>query len=225
MGLRRGDDGRVEGPYAAGHDVSDRESYLSLVYRLGTTPNGVFGAKIHWNTLRWALAKFSEMPRFAGQDRGAILRTAIMNVASGTLRPLNGHRHTLSAMTEEWRVSLVIYDDGSIFRRSRFRDLLRSRLGDDVTISVGQMHIFLYTGSAKAADEAGQVARALLEEQGRRLAEIRLECWDPADTEWRDPEAPEKPAEHEDKPGPGRLETTAAAFVKGVGQALQWGSP
>ena len=25
-----------EGPYAAGHDVSDRESYLSLVYRLGT---------------------------------------------------------------------------------------------------------------------------------------------------------------------------------------------
>jgi LPS sulfotransferase NodH len=65
-----------EGPYAAGHDVSDRESYLTLVYRLGSTPNGVFGAKIHWNTLRWALAKFSEMPRFAGLDRVAILRTA-----------------------------------------------------------------------------------------------------------------------------------------------------
>jgi trehalose 2-sulfotransferase len=66
-----------EGPYAAGHDVSDRESYLTLVYRLGSTPNGVFGAKIHWNTLRWALAKFSEMPRFAGLDRAAILRTAL----------------------------------------------------------------------------------------------------------------------------------------------------
>jgi LPS sulfotransferase NodH len=65
-----------EGPYAAGHDVSDRESYLTLVYRLGSTPNGMFGAKIHWNCLRWALAKFSEMPRFAGLDRGAILRTA-----------------------------------------------------------------------------------------------------------------------------------------------------
>ena len=38
-----------EGPYAAGHDVSDKESYLTLVYRLGSTPNGVFGAKIHWN--------------------------------------------------------------------------------------------------------------------------------------------------------------------------------
>ena len=34
----------------------------------------MFGAKIHWNCLRWALAKFSEMPRFAGLDRAAILR-------------------------------------------------------------------------------------------------------------------------------------------------------
>lgn len=65
-----------EGPFAAGHDVSDKEGYLSLVYRLGSTSNGVFGAKIHWNTLRWALAKFSQMPRFAGLDRVAILRTA-----------------------------------------------------------------------------------------------------------------------------------------------------
>ncbi len=65
-----------EGPYAAGHDVSDREGYLALAYRLGSTPNRVFGAKIHWSNLRWALAKFSEMPRFAGLDRGAILHAA-----------------------------------------------------------------------------------------------------------------------------------------------------
>jgi len=65
-----------EGPYAVGQSVTDRESYLALVYRLGTTGNGVFGAKIHWNTLRWALAKFSEMPRFAGLDRAATLHRA-----------------------------------------------------------------------------------------------------------------------------------------------------
>jgi len=65
-----------EGPFAAGHDVRGREGYLALVYRLGSTANGVFGAKIHWNTLRWALAKFSEIPRFAGLDRAAVLRTA-----------------------------------------------------------------------------------------------------------------------------------------------------
>lgn len=68
-----------EGPFAAGHAVSDRESYLTLVYRLGSTPNGVFGAKIHWNNLRWALAKFSELPRFAGLDRAAILHTVFPN--------------------------------------------------------------------------------------------------------------------------------------------------
>jgi trehalose 2-sulfotransferase len=65
-----------EGPYAAGQNITDRESYLALVYRLGSTANGVFGAKIHWNTLRWAVAKFSQMPRFAGLDRAAILHTA-----------------------------------------------------------------------------------------------------------------------------------------------------
>jgi hypothetical protein len=116
-------------------------------------------------------------------------------------------------MTEEWRVSLVIHDDGSIFKSSRFRDLLRSRLGDDVTVSVRQTDIFLYTGSAKAADEAEQVARALLEEQGRRIAEIRLERWDPASEEWRDPGEP--PTEPGDKPEPDRL----TAFIKAVGWA------
>jgi LPS sulfotransferase NodH len=65
-----------EGLYAAGRDVSDRERYLALVYGLGSTPNGVFGAKIHWNCLRWALAKFAEMPRFAGLEEVTILRTA-----------------------------------------------------------------------------------------------------------------------------------------------------
>ena len=51
-----------QGPFAVGENVTDRESYLTLVYRLGTTANGVLGAKIHWNNLRWALAKFLEMP-------------------------------------------------------------------------------------------------------------------------------------------------------------------
>jgi LPS sulfotransferase NodH len=65
-----------EGPFAAGENVTGRESFLALVYRLGTTGNGVFGAKIHWNNLRWALARFSEMPRFAGLGRAAILHGA-----------------------------------------------------------------------------------------------------------------------------------------------------
>jgi len=142
-----------------------------------------------------------------------------MNVASGTLRPLNGHRHTLSSMAEEWRVSLVIGAGGSTVKGSRYRDLLRARLGDDVAVSAGRMHLFLYAGSAKAADEAGQVTRAVLEEHGQ-FAEVRVERWDPSGGEWRDPD---EPAEHEDPPEPGRLQTTAVAFIKGAGQALARG--
>ena len=87
-------------------------------------------------------------------------------------------------MAEEWRVSLVIDSAGPV-KGSSYRDLLRNRLGDDVTVSAEKMHIFLYTGSAKAADEAEQVARAVLEEQGQ-LAEVRLERWDPSGGAWRD---------------------------------------
>ena len=60
------------------------------------------------------------------------------------------------SMAEEWRVSLVIGGGGSTVKGSRYRDLLRARLGDDVAVSAGKMHLFLYAGSAKAADEAGQ---------------------------------------------------------------------
>lgn len=122
-------------------------------------------------------------------------------------------------MAEEWRVSLVIDGRGGTVKGSYYRDLLRNRLGDDVAVSAGKMHLFLYTGSAKAADEAGQVARAVLEEHGQ-FAKVRVERWDPSAGEWRDPD---EPAEHEDRPEPGRLETTAIAFIKGAGQALAQG--
>ena len=88
-----------------------------------------------------------------------------------------------------------------------------------MAVSAGKMHLFLYAGSAKAADEAGQMARAVLEEHGQ-FAEVRLERWDPSGGEWRDPD---EPAEHEDSPEPSRLQTTATAFIKGAGQALARG--
>ena len=124
-------------------------------------------------------------------------------------------------MAEEWRVSLVIGGGESTVKGSRYRALLRARLGDDVAVSAGKMHLFLYSGSAKAADEAGQVTRAVLEEHGQ-FAEVRVERWAPSGGEWRDPA---KPAEPEDKPEPGRLESNVIAFIKGAGQALQYGDP
>jgi hypothetical protein len=61
--------------------------------------------------------------------------------------------------------------------------------------------------------------RAVLEEQGQ-LAEVRLERWDPAGEEWRDPEEPDEP---KDRPGPGRLRSTATALLKGAAQAAMYG--
>ncbi len=121
-------------------------------------------------------------------------------------------------MAEEWRVRLVI---DSTVKGSSYRDLLRNRLGDDVTVSAEKMHIFLYTGSAKAADEAEQVARAVLEEQGQ-LAEVRLERWDASGGSWRDVRDGEA-EEPGGKPGPGRLRRGAGAVLRGAVQAAMYG--
>src|SRR5215472_5813455 len=139
-----------------------------------------------------------------------------MNVASGTLQPLNGHRYTIPSMAEEWRVSLILDGGGGT---SHCRDLLRSRFGDDIVVSAEKAHIFLYAGSEKAAREAEYVAREVLAQQDLN-GEFRFERWDPSGGEWRDPE---EPVEHDDKPAPSRLRSTATALLKGVAQAASYG--
>ena len=88
-----------------------------------------------------------------------------------------------------------------------------------MTVSAEKMHIFLYAGSAKAAEEAGQVARAVLEERGQ-LAEIRLERWDASGGRWRDLG---EPAEPDDAPGPGRLRRGAGVVLRAAAEAVMWG--
>jgi LPS sulfotransferase NodH len=65
-----------EGPYGFMNGATDRESYLDIVFRLGSTPNGIFGAKLMWNNVEWAIAKFREMPRFTGLDRAQVFHAA-----------------------------------------------------------------------------------------------------------------------------------------------------
>ena len=64
------------GPYGTANGARCREEYLEIVYRLGSTPNGVFGAKLMWNNVRWAVAKFKEVPRFSGLDRAELFHAA-----------------------------------------------------------------------------------------------------------------------------------------------------
>jgi LPS sulfotransferase NodH len=47
------------------HGVTEREDFLQLVYRVGTTQNGVFGAKLMWNYFGWAMENFRELPQFS----------------------------------------------------------------------------------------------------------------------------------------------------------------
>ena len=72
--------GWEHGPFGRAHQARDREHYLDIVSDLGSTPNGVFGAKLMWNNLPWATAKFQEMPRFSGLDRADVLHAAFPNL-------------------------------------------------------------------------------------------------------------------------------------------------
>jgi LPS sulfotransferase NodH len=54
-----------DGPLARQYGVTEREDFLQLVYRVGTTSNGVFGATLMWNYVGWAVENFREMARFS----------------------------------------------------------------------------------------------------------------------------------------------------------------
>lgn len=58
-----------QGIFAHGHGDLTREEYLALVRRLGTTANGVFGAKLMWNNVPCMLEHLREVPRFRELDR------------------------------------------------------------------------------------------------------------------------------------------------------------
>jgi hypothetical protein len=134
-----------------------------------------------------------------------------------------------SYMAGEWRVSLIFdHHPGArekSYSRTAIRDLLRSRFGDDIAVSAEKRRIFLYAGTADAAEEAEHVAREVLAQQNLG-ADFRLERWDPSGQAWRDAGAgaPDRavaavPAAYEDNPRQGRLRS-AGALIGNVVQAV-----
>lgn len=69
-----------EGPYGVRFGARDRQHYLNLVFEHATTDNGIFGAKLMWNNLRWAVTKFEELPQFSGLTRAEVLTRAFPNL-------------------------------------------------------------------------------------------------------------------------------------------------
>lgn len=68
------------GPLAHAHGVSTRRAYLDLVYKVGSSANGVFGAKLMWNNVPWVVEKFLEMDAFAGMTRAEVFTGVFPNL-------------------------------------------------------------------------------------------------------------------------------------------------
>ena len=82
-------------------------------------------------------------------------------------------------------------------------DLLRSRAGEDVSVTAGKRGVFLYAATADAAATAEGMAREVLAQQGLG-ADIRLDRWDPSRRAWLPPGdagASELPSGQERDPG------------------------
>ena len=131
-------------------------------------------------------------------------------------------------MDEEWRVSLIACEQLASGEKPVFPDsvcdLLRSRAGEDVSVTAGKTGVFLYAATADAAATAEGMAREVLAQQGL-VADIRLDRWDPSREAWLSPGGAadaELPAEQEHGPGRGRLRAAGAvvmAIFDGLGSA------
>jgi hypothetical protein len=128
---------------------------------------------------------------------------------------------------EEWRVSLIACGPlafGKPVFADSVCDLLRSRAGEDVSVTEGKTGVFLYAATADAAATAERMAREVLAEQGL-VADIQLDQWDPSLEAWLphgDAAAAELPSAQEPAPGRRRLRAAGAvvtAIFDGLGSA------
>jgi hypothetical protein len=130
---------------------------------------------------------------------------------------------------EEWRVSLVARVQLAGRKRvsaDDIRDRLRSRVGEDVSVTAGKAGLFLYAATAGAAATAEAAARDVLAELGM-TAEIRMERWDPSGQAWLpagEAAGAEPPTGRERDRGRGRLRA-AGAVIAAIFDGLGSGGP
>ena len=65
--------GWEDGEWARQNGVVTRDDYLRLVFEKGTSPNGVFGAKIMWNYFPIMHQKLTELPKYRGWNAPPLL--------------------------------------------------------------------------------------------------------------------------------------------------------
>jgi len=93
----------------------------------------------------------------------------------------------------DWRVCIAFNDQPRLKGKPNLHsvaDDLRSHLGEHAPVSAGKEHIFVYAATLGAAEQVGQVARAVLAQHDLG-ADFRFERWDPLEQAWLD--APTEP--------------------------------
>ena len=98
-----------DGPH--GRPGQSRAEYLASVYNAGTTPNGVFSAKLHWICVEWMLPKFRDLPEFVGLDDLAVFQKAFPELQAVFLTRQNHLAQAVSwARADQENVWLVTDD-------------------------------------------------------------------------------------------------------------------
>jgi trehalose 2-sulfotransferase len=72
--------GWEDGEWARQNGVITRSDYLQLVFEKGTSPNGVFGAKIMWNYFPIMLQKLTELPKYRGWNAPELMADLFPNI-------------------------------------------------------------------------------------------------------------------------------------------------
>ncbi|MFL5864826.1 MAG: Stf0 family sulfotransferase [Solirubrobacteraceae bacterium] len=73
LGIRNNPEPPEAPDYSAVIGVADYGEHLRRTFARGTTPNGVFGAKLMFNQLEELRAQAGQLPEYAGLDVGALL--------------------------------------------------------------------------------------------------------------------------------------------------------
>jgi trehalose 2-sulfotransferase len=73
-------EGWEDGSWARQNGVTTRPDYLRLVLEKGTTPNGVFGAKVMWNYFHDMPRRLQELPEYQRMDAPQLMATLFPDV-------------------------------------------------------------------------------------------------------------------------------------------------
>ena len=129
-------------------------------------------------------------------------------------------------------MGLIVYNPPTIRKpasTTAIRDLLLSRVGEEISVTAGKTAIFLYAATADAARTAERTAQEVLAEK-TLVADIRLERWDLSHRAWVDvrtgqpdhADAPDLPSGHPRNPGrrrPRLAGSLIAAIIEAIGKS------